>query len=204
MAGHWRSPQSGRVDRVFSLVNLGLTTRERTDIETQDSLHSRGTALILHTSRAGTPSASRHVDTRVMASIPKYLDTHEVPLVDDDLRERIESLLGTANSRQVWLMFLDANDCQLPTLMPTYVPEQPEPDDVEWLEQMVRAVAEGIPATTVVTVLERSGASELTAGDCSWLRLLSAASGGSGLRSRGPLLCHDGGVRWVVSDEFAI
>ncbi len=151
------------------------------------------------------PRASRHVNTQVMASIPKYLDTHEVSLADDDdLRERIESLLGTANSRQVWLMFLDATDCQLPTLMPTYVPKQPEPDDVEWLEQMVSTVADGIGAATVVMVFERSGPSELSASDCSWLRLLSAASTGSGIGSRAPLLCHDGGVRLVPPDEFEI
>jgi hypothetical protein len=140
-----------------------------------------------------------------MASIPKYLETLEVSLVDnDDLRERIESLLGSANSRQVWLMFLDASDCQLPTLMPAYVPEQPEPDDIEWLEHMVGTVGAGIGAATVVTIFERTGPSELSATDCSWLRLLSAASAGASIASRGPLLCHDEGVRWASPDEFAL
>jgi hypothetical protein len=141
---------------------------------------------------------------QAMASIPKYLATQELPLVDDDdLLERVSSLLGTANSRQVWLMFLDANDCQLPTLMPAYVPEQPEPDDSEWLEQMVNTVALGIGAASVVTIFERSGPSELSSNDCSWLRLLSAASTGSGIASRGTFLCHDAGVRWALADEFA-
>ena len=79
--------------------------------------------------------------TRFMASIPKYLDTRELSLVDDDdLLARVDSLLGRASSRQVWLMFLDSNDCQLPTLMPAYVPAVPEPDDGEWLEHMLGAI----------------------------------------------------------------
>ena len=140
-----------------------------------------------------------------MASIPKYLDTPDVSLADDDvLRQRIESLLGIANSRQVWLMFLDSNECQLPTLMPAYVPEQPEPDDSEWLEQMVRTVTLGIGAATVVTIFERPGSGELTSSDCAWLRMLRASGAAGSIATRGPLLCHDAGVRWVGLDEFAI
>lgn len=140
-----------------------------------------------------------------MASIPKYLDTRDLSLgADDDLLARVDSLLGSASSRQVWLMFLDSNDCQLPTLMPAYVPEVPEPDDGEWLEHMLGAITRDTDVATVVTIFERPGAMDLTSSDCSWLRQLSAASAEAGIARRGPFLCHNGGVRWVLADEFAI
>ena len=139
-----------------------------------------------------------------MASIPRYADTQFEPLVtDDDVLDRAGELLGRATIRQFWLMFLDAEQRQLPTLIPASVPHHPDPDDVAWLEQFVGQVTAGLEASSVVVTFERPGSEDLTPDDCRWLRALRDACLGASLNLRGPLLCHDEGVRWVAADEFA-
>ena len=51
-------------------------------------------------------------------SLP-YEETQLLPLTtDQDVERRVADLIGRANSRQLWLLFLDEFDIQLPLLIP--------------------------------------------------------------------------------------
>ena len=52
-------------------------------------------------------------------------------------------------------MFLDAEHCQLPLLMPTDVPRRPDPVDVSKLSDMISLIADEVGAASAVVTFER-------------------------------------------------
>jgi hypothetical protein len=105
-------------------------------------------------------------------TIPRFDDVRDAPLAtDEEVLQRAELLLGHAIRRQLWLMFLDEDDRQLPLLMPTYVPR-------------------------------RRGTEALSSVDRAWLQLVRDACAHAGIPLRGPLLVHDGGIRWIAPDDL--
>ena len=136
---------------------------------------------------------------------PNYEDTHEHPLItDEDVLERVTLLVRNALRRQLWLMFLDGEDRQLPVLMPTDVPANPKTTDATNLARFIRGVNDELEATSIVVSLERRGSDEISNDDRAWFRLVRDACAMAELRLRGPLLVHTRGVRWVAAEEYAI
>ena len=135
-------------------------------------------------------------------TIPRFDDVRDVPLVtDEEVLRRAELLLGHAIRRQLWLMFLDEHECQLPLLMPSYVPRRPGPGHLENYARVLGVLFEDADADSMVVAYERRGGDALTAADRAWLALVRDACGEAAIPLRGPLLVHDRGVRWIGDDD---
>ena len=133
---------------------------------------------------------------------PTYEDSTRIPLSTDALiQQRVATLIGKAIRRQLWVMFLDENDVQLPVLMPIDgVPTQPEGN--ERLPEILRQLVDSVGAHSVILVLERYASQELTGSDIAWARALHKAAEGADIGLRAILLSHRGGVRWVAQDDY--
>ena len=137
--------------------------------------------------------------------MPSYDDLRDrILTTDTDLLERVTELLEHGIRRQLWLMFLDADDRQLPLLMPSNLPLTPGAKDVQKLGEFIRQLMDQVEARTIVVTLERSGSEQLTAADRAWFRLVRDACAVAKAPLRGPLLCHRHGVRWVGEDDHAL
>jgi hypothetical protein len=136
---------------------------------------------------------------------PQYDDTQLLPLTTDaDIERRVADLVGRANNRQLWLMFLDEFDVQLPLLIPIEsLPAEPTDDQTELVISQVRELMADIGASSVIAVLERYGAAALTAQDAAWSRSLWACCAQNGVTLRAQLLSHRTGVRWIAESEFS-
>jgi len=133
-----------------------------------------------------------------------YDNLKDIPVSSDtDLIERLEATLGRALNRQVWLMFLDADDCQLPVLMPTEVPSLPGEGDAERIGGFLKSIGDDLEAATIVIAYERPGVAAINDRDREWLRCLREACQASGMKFRGPFLCHSRGVIPVPPDDVA-
>lgn len=136
-------------------------------------------------------------------TIPRFDDVRDAPLTtDDEVLRRAELLLGHAIRRQLWLMFLDEDDRQLPLLMPTYVPRRPGPGHRENYARVLGVLFEDADADSMVVAYERRGSEALTAADRDWLGLVREACADAGIPVRGPLLVHDGGIRWIAPEDL--
>jgi len=136
---------------------------------------------------------------------PRYSDVGEEPLVSDEkLLERTQLLLDHALRRQIWLMFLDADARQLPIIMPTYVPERPGRREAEGFGRFIRELVDDFGAASVVITFERRGNDSYDEPDREWFRLIRDACLSSEVVLRGPMLCHDTGVRWVAAEDYVI
>jgi hypothetical protein len=122
------------------------------------------------------------------------------PLTTDALiHERATALVGRAVRRQLWLLFLDEHDLQLPVIMPIDdLPVSP-PDGAKL---PIAAIAQEVGARSVVVVLERYGDDTLTENDKEWARHLRESCAATSVRLRAILLSHRRGVRWVAVDDL--
>ncbi len=132
-----------------------------------------------------------------------FEETLSLPLTtDEDIEHRVTDLIGRANSRQLWLLFLDDVDLQLPLLIPVEeLPAVPTDDEADRLVDTVRNLVDEIGARSVVTVLERYGATALTAQDAVWVRSLRRACAEQRVTLRAQLLSHRTGVRLIGAAE---
>jgi len=136
-------------------------------------------------------------------TIPRFDDVRDAPLAtDDEVLRRAELLLGHAIRRQLWLMFLDEDDRQLPLLMPTYVPRRPSAGHRENYARVLGVLFEDADADSMVVAYERRGSEALTDADRDWLRLVREACADAAIPLRGPLLVHDGGIRWIAPEDL--
>lgn len=116
-------------------------------------------------------------------------------LTDEHIRARVADLLGTAYRRQVWLLFLDDRDVQLPMLLPI-ADYPPAPGDAAHrLADAASAIAREIGAAAIVVVWERRLGEQATRADTAWASRLAACLDERSVRVRAQLLCHRGGVR---------
>jgi sugar phosphate isomerase/epimerase len=136
----------------------------------------------------------------MLAAMPiPYEETQALPLTtDQDIERRVADLIGRANSRQLWLMFLDEVDVQLPLLIPIEgLPAEPTDEQTDAVVFRIRELMGEIGASAVVMVLERYGPVALTAQDAAWVRSLERGCAEHGVTLRARLLSHRGGVRWL-------
>ena len=133
-----------------------------------------------------------------------YEETQLLPLTtDDDIERRVADLIGRATSRQLWLLFLDEVDVQLPLLIPIEgLPPEPTHEQASDVVFRVRELMGDIGASTVITVLERYASATLTAQDAAWLGALRRGCEECGVTLRAQLLSHRTGVRWVGAEEL--
>ncbi|MCU1406642.1 MAG: hypothetical protein JWQ43_2945 [Glaciihabitans sp.] len=131
-------------------------------------------------------------------------DDQLTPLNTDSLiEERVRDLIGRANLRQLWLLFLDVNDMQLPLLIPIDgLPAHPEAGTVATVIDNVVELMADIGAVGLVLVWERYGAATLTAQDIAWAHELAEACTNARVRLRAMLLSHRSGVRWIAVDDY--
>ena len=132
-----------------------------------------------------------------------YEETQMLPLTtDQDIERRVADLIGRANSRQLWLLFLDEVDVQLPLLIPIEgLPPEPTDEQAGDVIARVRDLMGEIGASTVIVVLERYGPASLTAQDAAWVRSLRRGCEECGVTLRAQLLSHRTGVRWIGAEE---
>lgn len=128
----------------------------------------------------------------------------DVPLeTDSDIVHRLRFVLDGAIRRQVWLMFLDDDDHQLPVLYPSYLPPRPRQRDVTALGHFIAVLRDEVDAHSVIITYERRGGVALSVPDRAWLRCLRDSGLASGMPFRGPYLLHSDGVLALPPDDYA-
>lgn len=135
---------------------------------------------------------------------PSYSDAQLVPLSTDALvQQRVRDLIGRAIRRQLWLLFLDADDVQLPLLIQIDdLPPAPTAEGREMLAHRFGDIAEATDARAMILVLERYGSDSLSESDRAWARNLHEAADLAGVTLRALLLSHRSGVRWIAQDDY--
>ena len=162
--------------------------------------------LLAKTVHRFAASAQREAgsDHRVaMKPTPSFEDSL-VPLTTDlDIERRVDGLIGRATRSQLWLLFIDSEDVQLPQMMPiSGLPYLPD-DGAEPIFRNIASVMPQLSADAVIVVWERALPSALTARDAAWLQRIAAACRTANVRLRGMLLSHRTGVRWIPPDDYA-
>ncbi|THG36134.1 hypothetical protein E6C70_00900 [Glaciibacter flavus] len=127
-----------------------------------------------------------------------------IPLHSDaEIEQRVLALIGSANRRQVWLMFLDEADVQLPVIIPMAdYPSAPYGGAAELFAARIAEVVEATDAAGLIVVWERWGGAESTEADRVWARELASACAAVEVSVRAQLISHRSGVRWFSPDDY--
>jgi sugar phosphate isomerase/epimerase len=135
---------------------------------------------------------------------PNYEDIRVLPLqTDADIEHRVAELIGRANLRQLWLLFLDELNVQLPLLIPVDgLPTEPTTELTASVLARVDDLMGEIGAASVVLVWERYGAATLTAQDAAWARSLHEACDNARVPLRAMLLSHRTGVCFLAEHDY--
>ena len=122
-------------------------------------------------------------------------DPH-LPVVSDlDLLRRVREFVPVAVRRQLWTLFLDADDVQLPMVVPLEgIPHWPDRLVAERWGDALAAVSAEFGAVAVVFVLERPGASADTPSDVAWREVLTGLAGTRCYAVRAVFTCATDGV----------
>lgn len=140
----------------------------------------------------------------LLVHTPTHDETVLQPLVSDEqVRERVDALIGKANQRQLWMLFLDEDGVQLPLLIPIDgLPARPTDEDTARVLDRVREVMVEIGAEFLVVVIERYASKTLTVHDRDWARSIAAACSATGIRLRAQLVSHRAGVSLLSAADF--
>ena len=134
-----------------------------------------------------------------------YETARDAALTTDELvLTRVADLIQHSIRRQIWLMFLDEEKRQLPLLMPSYVPRRPEAGALGPFGEFLAGLFDEVDAASMVIIYERVGSDTLSDPDREWFRLIKAACLAERIPLHGPLLAHDGGVRWIAPEDYLI
>jgi len=119
------------------------------------------------------------------------------------IEERVAAMIGSANYRQLWALFLDPFDLQLqPLISINSLPVLPEWPDLVEVVRRLDEVMHNIGAARLVLVWERFASPHLSDLDLIWVRQLAAACFRQEIPLRAVLLSHCGGIRWIAPDDF--
>jgi hypothetical protein len=137
-----------------------------------------------------------------MTPIPAYDDTIGRPLHSgEDILERVHDLIGPACRAQTWLLFLDADDVQLPLLVP--VDDAPENALlIDSARDLLGSLSFATEAAAMIAVIESPWTRELTDADREWAVALRDAAIAESIDLRALLLSHDEGVRAIGPDDL--
>ncbi len=136
---------------------------------------------------------------------PRYDDVADVSLATDEaLLDRVRDLVEGAYRRQLWFMFLDEEQRQLPVLIPHDVPSRPSREHGEAVHAFIAHLVDGIRPAGIVVVLERPGPDDLRRGDREWFAVVDDACRVAGVVRRGPILAHDDGFRWIAGEDLLV
>lgn len=135
--------------------------------------------------------------------ISPFDDVADVSLASDEaLLERVRDLVEGAYRQQLWFMFLDERDRQVPLLIPFDVPDRPDKEHRDRLDPFVAHLVDEVHPRSIVVVLERPGPDWLTPSDREWFAVVDRACRAVGVVRRGPILAHDEGFRWIASEDL--
>jgi hypothetical protein len=134
---------------------------------------------------------------------PNYDETRLQPLTTDALvQERVADLIGRAIQHQLWFLFLDDEQVQLPLIIPMgELPGRPDAF-LGTVAANLHEAMEATAASTVVVVIERYADAALTAADREWALAIHDTFEQAGIGVRAILLSHRRGVRWVAPDDY--
>jgi hypothetical protein len=133
----------------------------------------------------------------------RFDDAAHLSLADDEaLLDRVRDIVEGAYRRQLWLMFLDDEHCQLPIVIPHDVPSSPNRAHRTGFRPFIAELVDEIRPTAIVAVLERPGPDTVRRGDREWFAVVDRACGAVGVVRRGPILAHDDGFRWIASEDL--
>jgi len=132
-------------------------------------------------------------------TLPLAPDPHRPLRLDDDLHELLSWFFPVAVRRQLWTLFLDADDVALPVVVPLEgIPLRPSPEAVARWGEALDAVATEFGATRVVFVLERPGTSATRGSDRVWHDHLVALGQQHAFDVRSVHTCTDDGVHLLA------
>ncbi len=128
------------------------------------------------------------------------------PLVSDELIEqRVRAIVGRACRRQVWMLFLDDNQVQVPLILPMAdYPSSPGDGNAAVFATRVREIIEVAGAAQVIFVWERYSGDRLTPSDTAWAKHLHVACLAEGVVVRAQLLSHRRGIRWMAPEDYLV
>lgn len=130
---------------------------------------------------------SKIIPAEIAAQIPHRTDT--------DLLELVGSLVGVAIRRQIWLMFLDANDCPMPLIVPyADLDLDPSEDEIAKYAALACGIARTAGAGSIVLTWERPGGVVLDEAELQMLRAIAAGISGEEILLRALFLSHSHGV----------
>lgn len=132
-------------------------------------------------------------------TIPHFADAPALR-TDSDVLARVTALVGTARAeRQLWVMLVDGDDKQLPTVLPiSGIPRAPDRRGLVALERLLHgyrpelATARG-PGSAIFA-LERRGPRTVLPADRAWSDALRVAGLHHDVPLRGVFLSTDTGV----------
>ncbi|RFA10961.1 hypothetical protein B7R54_18405 [Subtercola boreus] len=131
--------------------------------------------------------------------------THTPLTTDAQLEDRVLALIGTAGHRQLWLMFLDNDDDQLPVVIPLDdLPRQPDRAETDVLVGHLAGILQQVAAVQLVLVWERPGKGKLTEPDRAWASAIALNCARRGVRLRAQLLSHTRGVTILDPADYAV
>jgi len=116
------------------------------------------------------------------SSLPTAAELPELPVRSRaEILARVESIVERACRRQLWFLFFDAGDCQLPALVPMDIPARPEPAgpgasterEVAAIASLLDEITDTTDAAWLVLVYERPGAAALRPEDSAWFAFLA-------------------------------
>lgn len=133
-------------------------------------------------------------------TIPHFADAPPLR-TESDILDRVRALVGQASAvRQVWIMLVDGEGKQLPTVLPlSGLPDRPELGFLQGLERLLDGMCGELATSSgpgsVILTLERVGPEEITSLDREWRNALRVACSHARIRLDGVFLSSDAGVR---------
>lgn len=151
------------------------------------------------------PRSTRRPSGHRRGMIPPFIHHSHAPLSSNiAIEERLAVMIGSANNRQLWALFLDASDLQLqPLISINRLPVVPQWPDLVEVVRRLDEVMQDIGAARLVLVWERFASPRLSDLDLVWVRQLAAACNYQEIRLRAMLVSHCAGIRWIAPDDFA-
>ncbi|WP_051343020.1 hypothetical protein [Pseudonocardia spinosispora] len=132
-------------------------------------------------------------------TIPHFADAPPLR-TDSDKLDRVRALVGQAcATRQVWIMLVDGEGRQLPTVLPlSGLPDRPDLSFLQGLERLLGGMRSELATSSgpgcVILTLERAGSEEATSLDREWRNALRVACSHARIALGGVFLSSDSGV----------